>query len=520
MMQDTPTVDLAKEFRLLLAAVKATASDLGPELDEMLVDGARKPLEPAEAERLLVRVVETIRRSADERGDARTAEAARANVNDLLALATSARDRVRSLVSARPVRMEKTQTCFLLKVHNSIERGPVVPTPVFHEKEVPMNGGFIRTSDIKLWESNERLEIHVAQFRAKNSRPPSPEELFQIMTGKMLLEGVGAEDEFAILDLARSIAANGVRKPPIVDVDGALLDGNRRVSACMLILSDTSGEFTSEDKKRAEFIFVWQLTPHATADDRQRVIVSLNFESDQKKDWPEYIKARKVYEEWNAMLAVETPKPGPKQQAAMKRTLSKKYALGPDTAVVNRYLKMMKWAEEFEEHHINTRKHDVFTVKHRATKYFQYFDEIAKGETTGGVASALSQSDTLRQTVFDMLFDNKFDNWTKIRPIKHIATSEEARALLAKAHVEPDIEQAQELLDLAITAANAKRAEQRSVGADQRIENFTKWLEEVPPITLYEVVTLDNVKRLSRAMGFVEGILQKRLAAAGPDDVD
>src|SRR5260221_386002 len=85
-----------------------------------------------------------------------------------------------------------------------------------------------------------------------------------------------------VADLARSVANNGVRRSPIIDLDGPLLDGNRRVTACHYVLR--SPEFTSEQKKRAEWIYVWQLTEHATDEDRDVVVVSLNFEPDHKQD--------------------------------------------------------------------------------------------------------------------------------------------------------------------------------------------------------------------------------------------
>jgi hypothetical protein len=501
--------EIGEQFRALLAAATRMTTDLGAELSTMLEEGARTPLDPDHAERLLGRIIDGISKS---RGN-HTSES-NPHVTALLAMAMTAREHVRALLGPAPVQMKKRQTVFLIPEHNGVEAGTVVPRPVFHEKEVAMVGGFIRTNDINLWNENERLEIHVAQFRAKNGRPPTAGELFEIMAGKMPLDGTG-DDEFEIKALARSIAANGVRKPPIIDIDGALLDGNRRVAACMMILNDTSDEFSAEDKKRAGHIFVWQLTPHADADDRDRVIVSLNFESDQKKEWPEYIKARKVWEEWEAILALEPTKPNAKRQAEMKKALSRKYALGPDTNVVNRYLKMIRWANEFEEHHINVRKRDEFTVQHAANRYFQYFDELGKGEGSGGVAYALNQDERFKQTVFDLLFDGKFESWKQIRALKHIHGTEEAREQLAKAHVEPDLELAQEHVETAITIANSKRADQRSMGANQRIEIFTKWLDEVPPRTLRDDVKLENLLALQRALKTVDGPVREGLAAKG-----
>jgi hypothetical protein len=496
------------EFVQLLRAAKAITADLDDEVMAVLTEGTLHPLEDADALTLLNQVIDALVTSASKRNDSASVASLNSGRDELLRLALDARSRFqRAEATSRP----RLQTITLLNEHNGYRRGPVKPTPVFHEKEIPMEGGFIRTSDIRLWGSNERLEIHVGQFKAKFGRPPTPDELFQIMVGQMQLDGVSKQDEFDIQHLARSIAANGVRKPPIIDVDGTLLDGNRRIAASTLILNDTSGEFTSQDKKRAEYVYVWQLTPYATDDDRDRVIVSLNFESDFKKEWPEYIKARKVAADWEALLALEPTKPSAQRQATLKRDLSRKYALGPDTNVVNRYLKMVQWAVDFEDHHINGRQHDEFAVRHAATRYFQYFDEMSKGLSQGGVAWTLTQDDGFRQIVFDLLFEGKFENWNQIRALKYIHGSAEAKDILAKAHEEKDVETAQEHLGNAITIANTKRAEQRSLGANSRIETFSKWIEEIPPRTLRDEVKPDNLQRLLRALQLVEPIVAQSL---------
>jgi hypothetical protein len=499
-----------EEFEKLLLAAERLTVDV--DIVHMLKEGIERPLGAEEAQELLRRVVGRLERGAEARGDRESLQALRGRLDDLTAQAMAARTRIRAAAEAGTV--HKTRSLELLPGHNGISRTPVSPRPVFHEKEIPMLGGFIKTTDLRLWDNNERLDLHVSQFEAKHRRGPSPDELLHIMLGEMPLEGIGQDDEFEILKLARSIAANGVRKPPILDLDGTLLDGNRRVAACYLILHDTK-EFSSEEKKRAEYIYAWQLMDGATQDDRQRVIVSLNFESDQKKEWPEYIKARKVAEEWEAMLRRESIRPGPKRQAEMKRELSKKYALGPETAVVNRYLKMVEWASDFEDHHINCRNQDPFAVKHSATRYFQYFDELSKGGQPGGVAWSLEQDDTFKRTVFDLLFDDKFQNWRQIRALKHVYSTPESRDVLAKAHEEPDLERAQEFVEDAIAIANTKRAEVRSMGSNIRIETFSKWLEEVPPRTLRDEVRPENLQRLLSALQLVRPIVEQSLTAKG-----
>src|SRR5207247_5216431 len=106
-----------------------------------------------------------------------------------------------------------------------------------------------------------------------------------------------------------------------------------------------------------------------------------------------------------AMLALEARRPGSTRLAQIKRELSIRFALGPDTQVVNRYLKMVDWVNDFEDYHINERTRDSFEVKHRANRYFQYFDELAKGTDPGrGVAYALNQHDGCKHVVLAVLY--------------------------------------------------------------------------------------------------------------------
>jgi hypothetical protein len=316
-------------------------------------------------------------------------------------------------------------------------------------------------------------------------------------------------DQFDIVELARSIAINGVRKPPILDIDGTLLDGNRRVAACYYILS--SNEFDSQQKRRVDHILVWQLTEHATSDDRSAVVVSLNFESDCKLDWPDYIKARKVYEEWQAMLTLEPRSPGRQRQAEMKRELSQKFALGPDTGPVNRYLKMVGWVIDFEDYYINEKNRDPYEVQHRADKYFQYFNELNSGLTSGGVAFALNENEGLKHTLFDLIYDGKLRNPQQIRALKYTFSNPEARDLLARARNESDSDLADDHIENAITIARSQRAETRELGANTRIESFVKWLEEVPPRTFRDQIKPENLQGLLRALKLVEPMVTEIL---------
>ena len=411
---------------IILEAYRISA-DVGEEVEAILSEGTSKPLDYDEIRRLLTRVIDVLRSSALSTGDDHTVKALDGRTDQLVDKVTEIRQ---GIGSAEGVDGDRAKEIALVE-HNEISPSPIKPAPWFHGRAIQMNAGFIRTRDIGLWRGNERLSIHIGQFQHINGREPRSEELLEIMQSKMPLQGVVKEDQFEIVDLARSIAVNGVRKPPIIDVDGTLLDGNRRVTACNYVLA--SDEFNTAEKQRAEWIFVHQLTEYADIDDRTAVMNSLNFEPDFKQPWPEYVKARKVHEEWQVMVQLESRPPGSQRAAAMKRELSKKYALGPETSVVNRYLKMVDWSNDFEDYHINELHRDIYEVKHHADKYFQYFDELSKGAKPGMVRYALNSDESLKHTVFELLYDGKFKNWRQIRDLKYVADNPEARDHLIKA---------------------------------------------------------------------------------------
>jgi hypothetical protein len=489
--------EMKDEVVAIIEAAYKVSEDVGSEVEEALRLGREQPLDQQELQQLLVRIVTSMKTKAAKTGRPTT-------------LKDSVEDIVKQIMINREtiVEKKKPETKVELSDHNGIRTGPVFPRPMFHEKEIPMNSGWVRTTDIGLWPDNERLEIHVAQFRHQHGRKPNSTELLNIMMSKMPLRGITKDDEFEIIDLARSIATNGVRKPPIIDLNGTLLDGNRRVTACYYILNND--DFDASQKKNAEYVFVWQLTEYADDDDRDKVVVSLNFEKDLKKDWPDYIKARKVYAEYEAMLGrVGTREPTAKQELEIRRQIARRFALG--TNEVTRYLKMMDWADAFEGYHVEVKNRDEFEVKHRTDDAFQYFDEMSKGYTDGGVSDSLKQDDTLRHAVFDLLFHDRFKNWKQIRDLKHVAKNEDARTLLLEAAEVASKERAEELLDTALSMAKTRTAEERVVGADTRIEQFVKWLRDLPVSAFTERVSIQNLRRLLEALELVKDIIAQVL---------
>ncbi|MEO1009564.1 MAG: hypothetical protein AAFX79_13460 [Planctomycetota bacterium] len=478
-------------FGRILDVLEQAATDPHDEILASVRRAVGEPLPPDEAVRLLRVVVERLQRSISD-------ESISAEASALVGDARQLAEQIEAEASARKADAPSPLRLWLE------DASYVEPRPWFHGQEIRMKQGYVDTRDIQLWPHNERLEIHLAQFRQRTGREPSAEELIDIMLSRMDLPGApdgDDRDQFKIVQLARSIAINGVRKPPILASDGRLLDGNRRVTACQYILHNP--EFGAHEKRRAARIFVWQMTEDATDDECDKVVVSLNFEPDCKEDWPEYVKARKVHEEWRSRLALEPREPGPKEQTRIRKDISKQFALGPDASHVNRYIKMVEMADEFEEYQQLDRRKDEYETKHRSSEYFQYFDELQKGKNAGGVAWSLGQDDAFKHTVFDLLYDGKFKNFAQIRDLKHIYANQEARDVLRKAREESDPDEAQERIAEAIAIARTAKAEARELGANTRIETFVKWLEELPLRTFRDTVTDRNRTRLHESLSLV-----------------
>ena len=499
--------DTVNEFQALIEAAHRVSTDVGQTVEEILMAGTVDPLPMEEARSLLTKVVEVVRTGAVQRGDEAGAAALNRDlegfINQVMAVRTGLRLKLGQVVASGKKRLQ-------LQEYNGIQPKPVKPSPVFHQREIPVVEGFVRTRDINVWDENERIDIHLNQFQQVHGRGPTSDELLDLMLGNLKLPGITDDDQFAIRALARSIAVNGVRKPPIIDIDGTLLDGNRRVSACYFILN--SPESTSEEKRRAEWLQVWQLTEHATQADREAVIVSLNFEPDYKQDWPPYVKARKVYQHWQAMLALE-PRANQNntRQREMKRDIARRFALGMDD--VNRYIQMVELADDFEDYHVSERNQDKYAVKHRAERYFQYFDELGKGKGSGGVYWSLNQDDAFKHLVYDLLYDDKFQNWNKIRDLKYVYQNDEALSYLRRAREEPDAEAGQDLVNDGCGHARAARAEQRQVGANTRIKVFVDWFKDLPLKAFRggepSAITQHNLKGLHGVLQLVERYLNE-----------
>ena len=72
-----------------------------------------------------------------------------------------------------------------------------------------------------------------------------------------------------------------------------------------------------------------------------------------------------------------------------------------------------------------------------------------------GVAYTLNQDDSFKHLVYDLLYDGKFKNWTLIRLLKY--NDDDVTTDLKRARDESDIEEAQEIVDIALHEAKSRQ---------------------------------------------------------------
>ncbi len=202
------------------------------------------------------------------------------------------------------------------------------------------------------------------------------------------------------------------------------------------------------------------------------------------------------------MIALEPNPPGAVRQAQMRRELASRFGYGENPYMVNRYIKMIDWSVDFEEHLVNDKRYDTFAVKHQANRYFQYFEELAKGTNPGGVAHTLGQNEPFKHLVYDLLFQNKFKNWTIVRNLKYY--NSDVHEALTKARDMADVEEAQDVVEEKLSEARAQQREQRVGNPNQRIEVFANWLEQLPISAFRDQIRPDNLRLLRSALRLVD----------------
>lgn len=500
-MANDKTPLFPEEVRELIERALVLSEDCGDEVEAAVHAAASQPLDVDRARRLYTRVLEILRGvDVDRLSDgerSRIAEEVRREAEEI----------VNSV--SRPTPGDDGVP---LLEWNGLKPHPVAPIPTFNDRAIPMTEGYVKLEDLKLWLGNHRLELHMQEFRERNAREPSEEELVKIMQGAIELPSLEKTDPFKLAGLANSIARKGVERPPIVSYDGVPQDGNRRIAASLLVLHGK--DFTGEQKERARHIRVWRAPKGTTRDQFDAIVVALNFEEDHKEPWPEFIKARLVVDHYNARREELRGRTTAAQLKSIRQDVAKRFAIKP--AEVTRYINMVRWADDFHEYHIEAGE-DPAAVRYRTDKIFQWFYEIQAGRGEEKLTHKLEVDDTLKEIVYDLMF-SVLNSGAQVRDLYRVVADPGTAQTLVQAHnvMHQDPDEALRLVEHAIVDAKQRNVKRRAIGFDQWLENMLNWLGTTPPDQweFIETKLLLDVKRVLQAtLGAIEGQITVRTAS-------
>lgn len=492
---------LRDAIRELLGEIEVLSADFGPTVQDAIAAAKSSSLDPKQAERLYTRVLRILR--GDDGDGGSDAEIA-TEVRQLLSEATSKPGHEWGSVP--------------LVERNGLSPHQVAPVPSFNNVAIGMWEGYVDVTNLDLWKGNHRVELQVAEFNERHGREPTAEELLQLVQGSLHLPSLDKKDPFKIEPLARSIARKGVERPPILTCDGEPKDGNRRIAAAKHVVS--SGNFTADEVERARWVKVWVAPTGTTQDQFDAVVVALNFEDDLKEKWPEFVKARLVVEEYrkerNGVVGGVTAT----RDKALKKTVAERFAI--TSAAVTRYIRMVQWAEDFEEYHVHEQGKDASAVRYKADDIFQWFYEIQAGKSADKITTQIEEDPELRKVVYDLMFE-VMDSGTQVRGLWKIVADPEAEKQLLDAHDNLERGNKKDALDLvkeAVTTADRNTATRKKVGFESFLRSCVDRLGTAPPDnwrTMDEKLLSDLERVFVASLGVIDAELVARGKRPVPD---
>lgn len=498
------------ELPALLQRVVERAEDLGPEIEAAVSEAAAHQLDEETARRLFTRLLTILKTGKDETTPAELVAEIEAEVRGL----TAAPRQPGGVDSSTPVTLEALTGKVDLIHWNGLTPHPVRPIPMFHGKHIAMFEGYVDITTVDLWEENDRADLNVQEFVEINDRRPEQQELFSLMTGQLRLPSLSKKDPFKIVELANSIARKGVERPIILTADGLLGDGNRRATAAKYVV-ETPG-YSPEEKERARFVRAWVTPPGLTDDEFDAIVVALNFESDHKEDWPEYVKARRVVDDYRLRRSGVTGRFTTKDDSEIKKAVASRFAI--KTNEVTRYLKMVQWADDFRDYHLENGR-EAAEVRYRTDEIFQWFYEIDAGSPKKGevkITDRIDQDDALKTVVYDLMFD-VLDSGLQVRQLHKVVADQPARDLLLQAHqtaaTSPD--QALNIVREAISEAQ-KNGPAAKIGFEQHLRTVVTRLGSAS-LDQWQDVDTDLLKDLWRVINGATGPIASELKLRGID---
>ena len=346
----------------------------------------------------------------------------------------------------------------------------------FHGKKLMVWEGAVLTKAVKGWVGNPRLDLELKRFRdAHAGRPPDDDEVFAIMRNTR---------EFRLKDLADDIRINGIRQPIVVTSEGRLLDGNRRYYATRLILETAR----RDEQSRADFesIPAWVLDESCTEEDEDRILVQENFYPGLKVEWPDYVKAQRIYQDL--------------QGGDPAKTVAQRYNWS--ASKVTETKRIMELVTEFIVFATTEPGEECeglglpdIEAERIAAESYQFFNEAQKS-----FRHRLETDFEFKQQFFKWISDKKFASFAEVRIAERAWDNERARAILMSGDPKAG-SKAKALIDYENTF------KEETVEVEQQIDGFVDMLANLTTAQKKEI-PLEYLDRLQTALDTVIGMIR------------
>ncbi len=375
----------------------------------------------------------------------------------------------------------------------------------FHRRRVEVWSGYVKTKNITGWVENVRIRLFVKQWaRDHNDAQPTNEEILDHMRNDPHFSSDNKTREFELDSLAESIVKNGVRQPVVITSAGNLLDGNRRYFASLMKLREAEKAGDRTTMAMVTYLPAFVLSPACSDEDLNAVLVEENFVDACRREWPPFIKAMKVFEDYKGFREV-----GLSKSAAITELVEHfggKGFGGKNKNQIQRWIRMMGFIEEFIEYFSSDDEEtgrtakDEYEIMWKTQKYFEYFDEL----TTAKVMKVLEADAEFKSKVFEHLYDESFVNFKEIRQLPSIALDRKARDTFMSGTGREAV--ADTLNWVAVTGMVKK-----VIGLNERVLGFKRLLES---LTAQEIWTLD-IETISELEAILRMVADMAAAARG-----
>lgn len=350
---------------------------------------------------------------------------------------------------------------------------------LFHNQPLDVYPKKLKFEDIKFWPENYRTVLAFDILEAQKKK------LLSEITLSEITEFIVQRPELELIDLAGSIARNGIRVPLIVLDDGTLLDGNRRYFACSHLCHDAKNKNKHRPKLLDEIPAY--VIKSSAIDERMRfkILAEANYVPDYKVEWSLDVKAGVIYNYFQ-----NCRKDG--RMTDEEAYAEIKDVFGEDRSAVDAYIESVTLTEEFIRS-ASSDKRNVF--REQVQGKFLYFWEFRNKAMRGrAVLDQEKELPKVKKLFFKMMETDRFKNFKQVEPMIRAVRDEYSWELLISSQGSK------------IDQVEAIYKEHKAIrSAEDKIRNFLRWLGQA------EIQSFTNaaVKLLEELVLLVSSVLKK-----------